>query len=163
MPGTWTRFIGGVRRCCRQVCELEDLPLATATAIEIEAFVPLESVNPLKIGEGYYLQPSGQVADKPYELLGLLRVREGVLVPHAMCRPDEVRSPEELYSPAVDVDEEEIEGALALMETMTRDDLEGPDFRDEYTETMQDHRRTTQSRAPAGGAGAPSSRPRRSP
>jgi DNA end-binding protein Ku len=49
--------------------ELCDLPLPTAEAIEIEAFVPLESVDPIRIGEGYYLQPSGQVAAKPYKLL----------------------------------------------------------------------------------------------
>jgi DNA end-binding protein Ku len=49
--------------------ELRDLPLPTAKAIEIVAFVPLESVDHLKIGEGYYLAPSGQVAAKPYKLL----------------------------------------------------------------------------------------------
>ncbi|GHE13823.1 hypothetical protein GCM10010339_82260 [Streptomyces alanosinicus] len=48
----------------------------------------------------------------------------------------EIRSPKELYPPAVDVDEQEIEGALALMDTMARDDLQGPEFRDEYTEAM---------------------------
>ncbi|MEU1408198.1 Ku protein [Streptomyces sp. NPDC005728] len=139
--------------------ELRSLPLPTAKAIEIDAFVPLRSVDPLRIGEGYYLQPSGQVAAKPYKLLvqalgrsskvavakyawsgrerlGLLRVREGVLVLHSMRWPDEIRSPEELYPPAVDVSEEEIEGALALMDTMSRDGLEGEEFRDQYTEAL---------------------------
>ncbi|MFG2885749.1 Ku protein [Streptomyces sp. NPDC048297] len=139
--------------------ELRNLPLPTAKAIEIEAFVPLDSVDPLKIGEGYYLQPNGPIAAKPYKLLvqalgrsgkvavakyawsgrerlGLLRVREGVLVLHAMHWPDEIRSPEELYPPAVDVSEDEIEGALALMDTMARDDLAGEEFQDRYTEAM---------------------------
>ncbi|GAA4340769.1 hypothetical protein GCM10023086_76530 [Streptomyces venetus] len=49
--------------------KLQDLPLPTAKAIEIVAFVPLDSVDPLKIGEGYYLTPRGQVAAKPYKLL----------------------------------------------------------------------------------------------
>ncbi len=49
--------------------ELREIPLPTAKAIEIEAFVPLESIDPIRIGEGYYLQPSGQVAAKPYRLL----------------------------------------------------------------------------------------------
>ncbi|MFD5793036.1 hypothetical protein ACFWIO_05755 [Streptomyces diastatochromogenes] len=44
------------------------------------------------------------------ERLGLLRVREGVPVLHPTRRPDE------LYPPAVDVSEEEIEEARALME-----------------------------------------------
>ncbi|MDQ0710568.1 Ku protein [Streptomyces luteogriseus] len=49
--------------------ELSDLPLPTAKAIEIVAFVPLESIDPIRIGEGYYLQPKEQVAAKPYKLL----------------------------------------------------------------------------------------------
>jgi DNA end-binding protein Ku len=139
--------------------ELRDLPLPTAKAIEIVAFVPLESVDPLKIGEGYYLAPSGQVAAKPYKLLrmalarsskvavakyawsgrerlGLLRVRDDVIVLHAMRWPDEIRSPEELLPPPIELSDEEIDGALALMDTMTREDLEGEEFQDTYTEAL---------------------------
>jgi DNA end-binding protein Ku len=140
--------------------ELSNLPLPTAKAIEIEAFVPLESVDPIRIGEGYYLQPSGQVAAKPYKLLrqalarsskvavakyawsgrerlGLLRVRDDVIVLHAMRWPDEIRDPAELLPPPVELTDEEIDSALALMESMTRDDLEGDEFRDTYTEAIQ--------------------------
>ncbi|MGW1801695.1 non-homologous end joining protein Ku [Streptomyces sp. NPDC001984] len=140
--------------------ELRDLPLPTARAIEIEAFVPLESVDPIRIGEGYYLQAAGTVAAKPYKLLvqalgrsskvavakyawsgrerlGLLRVKDDVLVLHAMRWPDEIRSPEELLPPPVEVSDDEIEGALALMDTMTRDDLTGDEFRDTYTEALE--------------------------
>ncbi|MEU6071931.1 Ku protein [Streptomyces sp. NPDC047082] len=140
--------------------ELRSLPLPTAKAIEIEGFVPLPAVDSLRIGGGYYLQPDGQLAVKPYKLLvqalgrsskvavvkyawsgrerlGLLRVRGDALVLHAMRWPDEVRDPSELSLPVVDVDEQEIEGALALMDTMARDDLEGPEFRDEYTEALE--------------------------
>jgi DNA end-binding protein Ku len=140
--------------------ELGDLPLPTAKAIEIVAFVPLESVDPIRIGEGYYLQPKEQVAAKPYKLLakalsrsakvavakyawsgrerlGLLRVRDDVIVLHAMRWPDEIRSPEELLPPPVELTDEEIEGALALMDSMTRDDLEGDEFHDAYTEAVE--------------------------
>ncbi|MFD5910194.1 Ku protein [Streptomyces massasporeus] len=140
--------------------ELRDLPLPTAKAIEIEAFVPLESVDPIRIGEGYYLQPSGQVAAKPYKLLrmalarsskvavakyawsgrerlGLLRVRGDAIVLHAMRWPDEIRDPEELLPPPVDLSDEEIDGALALMDTMSREDLVDPEFRDTYTEALE--------------------------
>jgi DNA end-binding protein Ku len=48
--------------------ELRDLPLPTAKAIEIQAFVPLESIDPIRIAGGYYLVPDGQVAAKPYKL-----------------------------------------------------------------------------------------------
>ncbi|MEW1686219.1 Ku protein [Streptomyces sp. NPDC093594] len=141
--------------------ELSSLPLPTAKAIEIEAFVPLQSVDPIRIGEGYYLQPSGQVAAKPYKLLrqalsrsakvavakyawsgrerlGLLRVRDGVIVLHAMRWPDEIRDPAELLPPPVEVSEDENDSALALMDTMTREDLEGEEFRDTYTEAIQE-------------------------
>ena len=37
--------------------DLSNLPPPTAKAIEIVAFVPLESVDPIRIGESYYLQP----------------------------------------------------------------------------------------------------------
>ncbi|MFE9776166.1 Ku protein [Streptomyces sp. NPDC005931] len=141
--------------------ELSNLPLPTAKAIEIEAFVPFASVDPIRIGEGYYLQPAGQVAAKPYKLLlqalarsakvavakyawsgrerlGLLRVREDVIVLHAMRWPDEIRDPAELLPPPVELSDDEIDGALALMDTMAREDLEGEEFRDTYTEALQE-------------------------
>ncbi|MEV5439863.1 Ku protein [Streptomyces sp. NPDC052682] len=139
--------------------ELSNLPLPTAKAIEIEAFVPLESIDAIRIGEGYYLQPAQPVAAKPYKLLvqalgrsskvavvkyawsgrerlGLLRVRGDVLVLHAMHWPDEIRDPTELLPPPVKVSDEEIDSALALMDTMTVDDLAELGVRDEYTEAM---------------------------
>ncbi|MFI2138771.1 Ku protein, partial [Streptomyces griseofuscus] len=139
--------------------DLDNLPLPTARAIEIDGFVPLESVDPLRISDGYYLQPSEQVAAKPYKLLvkalgrsakaavakyawsgrerlGLLRVKDDVLVLHAMRWPDEIRDPAELLPPPVQVSDEEVEGALALMDTMTVDRLEGPEFHDRYTEAI---------------------------
>jgi DNA end-binding protein Ku len=139
--------------------ELRDLPLPTAKAIEIVAFMPLSSIDPIRIGDGYYLAPDGQVAAKPYKLLrqalarssrvavaryawsgrerlGLLRIRDDVIVLHAMRWPDEIRDPSSLTPPPTEVSDEEIDRALALMNTMTRDDLEGPEFRDTYTEAV---------------------------
>ncbi|WP_308433490.1 non-homologous end joining protein Ku [Streptomyces alanosinicus] len=139
--------------------ELRRLPLPTARAIEIETFVPLESIDPIRIGAGYYLAATEQVAAKPYKLLvealrrssrvavakwawhgrerlGLLRVRGDVMVMHLMLWPDEVRSPEELLPPPIEVPEDEIEGALALIDTMTVDDLSELGVRDEYTEAI---------------------------
>ncbi|MGW2725351.1 non-homologous end joining protein Ku [Streptomyces sp. NPDC001492] len=139
--------------------ELRELPLPTAKAVEIQVFVPLESIDPIRIAEGYYLVPDGQVAAKPYKLLrqalgrsskvaiakyawsgrerlGLLRVREDVIVPQVMRWPDEVRDPVAIDPPSEKVSEEEIEGALALIDGMTRDDLQGPEFTNAYTEAM---------------------------
>ncbi|KQX65453.1 hypothetical protein ASD48_20635 [Streptomyces sp. Root1310] len=44
-------------------------PLPTAKAIEIDAFVAADDIDPIRIGEGYHLSPDGQVAAKPYKLL----------------------------------------------------------------------------------------------
>jgi DNA end-binding protein Ku len=159
--------------------ELRDLPLPTAKAIEIVAFMPLASIDPIRIGDGYYLQPDGQVAAKPYKLLrqalerssrvaiakyawsgrerlGLLRVRDDVIVLHAMRWPDEIRDPSSLIPPSVEVSDEEIDRALALMDTMTRDDLDSPEFRDTYTEAVaklieakREHREPVLAQEPA--------------
>jgi DNA end-binding protein Ku len=139
--------------------ELKDLPLPTAKAIEIQAFVPLESIDPIRIAEGYYLVPDGQVAAKPYKLLrqalarsskvaiakyawsgrerlGLLRLRDAAIVLHAMRWPDEVRDPAAVDPPNETVSEEELDGALALIDRMSQDDLEGPEFTDTYTDAL---------------------------
>ncbi|MFH8533262.1 Ku protein [Streptomyces tendae] len=163
--------------------ELRDLPLPTARAIEIVAFMPWESIDSLRIGDGYYLAPDGQVAAKPYKLLrqaldrssrvavaryawsgrerlGLLRVRGEAIVLHAMRWPDEIRDPSELTPPPVKLTDEEIDGALALMDTMTRDDLDAPEFRDTYTEAVtelieakREHRQPPAAAEPAAETG----------
>lgn len=99
--------------------ELDRMPLPTAKAIEIVAFVDADTVDPVRISDSYYLAVDGQVAAKPYTLLrralersdkvavakfawhnrerlGLLRVRDDAIVLHAMRWPDEIRSPESL-------------------------------------------------------------------
>lgn len=96
--------------------DLANMPLPTAKAIEIVAFVPADSIDPIRISNGYYLAASGAVSAKPYTLLrkalersskvavakfawhgrerlGLLRVKDDAIVLHAMRWPDEIRSP----------------------------------------------------------------------
>ncbi|WP_331726974.1 Ku protein (plasmid) [Streptomyces globisporus] len=139
--------------------ELEQMPLPTAKAIEIAAFVDADTIDPVRISDSYYLAADGQVAAKPYTLLrkalersskvavakftwhgrerlGLLRIREGAIVLHSMKWPDEVRNPDDVAVPhEVEVGEEEIEQALQLAEQMTIEDLSG--FRDEYREALE--------------------------
>ncbi|MFF0228397.1 Ku protein [Streptomyces sp. NPDC004629] len=55
--------------------ELRSLPLTTARAIELVAFIPAPAVDPLRIGAGYYLQPQDAVAAKPYVPQGCGLVR----------------------------------------------------------------------------------------
>jgi DNA end-binding protein Ku len=138
--------------------ELDEMPLPTAKAIEIVAFVDADSIDPVRISDSYYLAVGGQAAAKPYTLLrkalersdkvavakfawhnrerlGLLRVRDDALVLHAMRWPDEIRSPESLAPSAVDLGDDEIERAVQLTETMTLDDISG--FRDEYRDALE--------------------------
>jgi DNA end-binding protein Ku len=59
------------------------------------------------------------------ERLGLLRVQDDVIILHSLRWPDEIRSPDELAPKAVELDDDEIERAIALMEAMSEDDVSG--------------------------------------
>ncbi|MER7812965.1 Ku protein [Streptomyces sp900116325] len=139
--------------------ELDQMPLPTAKAIEIVAFVDADTIDPVRIGDSYYLAIDGQVAAKPYTLLrkalersdkvaiakfawhnrerlGLLRVRDNAIVLHAMRWPDEIRDPAELAPKRTELDEEEIEQAVQLADSMTIDDISG--FRDAYRDALEE-------------------------
>ncbi|MFD4714387.1 Ku protein [Streptomyces sp. NPDC058430] len=141
--------------------DLAGLPLPTSKAIEIEAFVPYESIDPIRIGQGYFLEPDGQVANKPYTLLrqalernskaavakfawhgrerlGLLRIKDNAIILHAMRWPDEIRSPESLAPAPVELSEDEIAKALALMDALAADDIPEDVATDRYTEAISD-------------------------
>jgi DNA end-binding protein Ku len=139
--------------------DLDGMPLPTAKAIEIVAFVPADSIDPVRIGDSYYLAADGPVAAKPYvllrkalersakvavakfawrnrERLGLLRIKENAIVLHAMRWPDEIRDPAELTPKPVDLDDSEIDAAIQLMETMAADDISG--YTDHYREAVEE-------------------------
>ncbi|MFH9138136.1 Ku protein [Streptomyces sp. NPDC017524] len=139
--------------------ELDRIPLPTAKAIEIVAFVDADSVDPIRISDSYYLAIDGKVAEKPYTLLrralersdkvavakfawhnrerlGLLRVREEAIVLHSMRWPDEVRSPESLAPREVELDDDEIERAVQLTDSMALDSIAG--FRDTYRDALEE-------------------------
>ncbi|MET9477134.1 Ku protein [Streptomyces sp. NPDC002917] len=139
--------------------ELDQMPLPTAKAIEIAAFVDADTIDPVRIGDSYYLAADGQVAAKPYvllrralersdkvaiakfawhnrERLGLLRVRDNAIVLHAMRWPDEIRDPSELAPKEPELDEKEIEQAVQLADSMTIDDISG--FRDAYRDALEE-------------------------
>ncbi|MER5886996.1 Ku protein [Streptomyces sp. NPDC001941] len=138
--------------------DLAALPLPTAKAIEIVAFVPAASINPISLDTGYYLAAAGPVAAKPYTLLrralersskvavakfawhgrerlGLLRVKDDAIVLQSLKWPDEIRSEASLAPPAVEVTETEIDAALTLTDTLAADDLTG--FTDHYREAVE--------------------------
>ncbi|MFG2425222.1 Ku protein [Streptomyces sp. NPDC048448] len=139
--------------------ELEEMPLPTAKAIEIVAFVPAASIDPVRLsGDSYFLQGDGQVAAKPYALIAkalarntkvavaklawhgrerlvLLRVRDGVLVAHVLKWDDEIRDPAELAPKEPEVTDSEIDEAVQLIDSMTTDDISG--YRDTYREALE--------------------------
>ncbi|GDY49021.1 hypothetical protein SANT12839_099030 [Streptomyces antimycoticus] len=49
--------------------DLDQLPLPTAKAIDVQAFVPEERLDAIRYGKPYYLERNGVVATKPYVLL----------------------------------------------------------------------------------------------
>lgn len=142
--------------------DLDGMPLPTARAVEVVAFIEAGSVDPISYGAGdYYARPKGDVANKPYTLLrqaldrtervavvkyalrgrerlGLLRPLGDALVIQGLHWGDEIRSSAELIPPEAEVSEQEIEGALALMDTMAVEHLAdlGDTLKDHYTEAL---------------------------
>ncbi|MFE2015662.1 Ku protein [Streptomyces sp. NPDC059491] len=142
--------------------DLSGMPLPTARAVEVVAFIDAASVDPVSFGAGdYYARPKGEVAAKPYTLLrqALSRTDKVAVVKYALrgrerlglLRPvgealsiqglhwgDEIRSPAELAPPETEVSEKEIKGALALMDSMAVEHLDdlGEALTDHYTEAL---------------------------
>ncbi|MEU3603776.1 Ku protein [Streptomyces sp. NPDC006798] len=122
--------------------DLAALPLPTAKTIEIVAFVPASSIDPLQMGAAYYLSANGVPAAKPYTLLrealkrsdkvalakfalrgrerlGMLRVLDDVIAMHGLLWPDEIRTPEGVAPETeVTVRDAELDLADALMDTL---------------------------------------------
>ncbi|MGW6597502.1 non-homologous end joining protein Ku [Streptomyces sp. NPDC055036] len=140
--------------------DLAALPLPTAKTIEIVAFVPADSIDPLQMDAAYYLSAGGVPAAKPYTLLrealkrskkvavakfalrgrerlGMLRVVGDVIAMHGLLWPDEIRVPEGV-APETDVTvrEAELDLADALMDTLGSVDLDS--LHDDYREAVEE-------------------------
>jgi DNA end-binding protein Ku len=139
--------------------ELDAMPLPTARTIDIVAFVDRDSIDPVRLGQSYYLEAGGEAAAKPYTLLrralerservavakfalrgrerlAVLDIREDALTMHTLHWPDEVRDPAELAPQPVELTEDEIGHAIALIESMTTDDVS--QYRDEYRDAVEE-------------------------
>ncbi|MGW3086264.1 non-homologous end joining protein Ku [Streptomyces sp. NPDC001108] len=139
--------------------DLGSLPLPTARTIEIVAFVPAASIDPLQMDTAYYLSADGVTAAKPYTLLrealkrsrkvavakyalrgrerlGMLRVVDDVIAMHGLLWPDEIRSPKGAAPQAdVTVRDAELDLADALMDTLGEVDLDS--LHDDYREAVE--------------------------
>ncbi|MFI6893275.1 Ku protein [Streptomyces sp. NPDC050256] len=140
--------------------DLGSLPLPTAKTIEIVAFVPADSIDPLQMDAAYYLSANGVPAAKPYTLLrealkrsqkvalakyalrgrerlGMLRVVDDVIAMHGLLWPDEIRAPEGVAPESdVSVRDAELDLADALMDTLGEVDMES--LHDDYREAVEE-------------------------
>jgi DNA end-binding protein Ku len=161
--------------------DLAALPLPTAKTIEIVAFVPAASIDPLQMETAYYISANGVPAAKPYTLLrealkrsdkvalakfalrgrerlGMLRVVDDVIAMHGLLWPDEIRKPEGVAPETeVTVRDAELDLADALMDTLGDVDLDSlhDDYRDAVEEMIaaKAEGEPVRERAPAGGGG----------
>ncbi|MCM2387981.1 Ku protein [Streptomyces albipurpureus] len=139
--------------------DLAALPLPTAKTIEIVAFVPAASIDPLQMDAAYYLSANGVPAAKPYTLLrealkrsqkvalakfalrgrerlGMLRVVDDVIAMHGLLWPDEIRQPEGVAPEAeVSVRDAELDLADALMDTLGEVDMDS--LQDDYRTAVE--------------------------
>ncbi|MFE2181263.1 Ku protein [Streptomyces sp. NPDC059455] len=140
--------------------DLAALPLPTTHTLEIEAFISASEIDPLQMGDAYYLGTSGAAGAKPYTLLrealkrsekvaiakyahrgrerlGMLRVVGDTIALHRLLWPDEVREPAGVApKEKVTVKPAELDLADTLMETLGEVDLS--DLRDEYHEALEE-------------------------
>lgn len=139
--------------------DLAALPLPTTRALEIEAFVNASDIDPLQMGDAYYLGANGTAAAKPYALLrealkrsekvaitkyahrgrerlGMLRVVGDAIAMHRLLWPDEVREPAGVApKEKVTVRPAELDLADTLMATLGEVNLS--ELHDEYHEALE--------------------------
>lgn len=118
--------------------DLAGLPLSTSRAMDVQAFAQVEEIDPIYFARTYHLEPepagvksyvllaealrrSGRVAVvkialRQRESLGVVRVRDQVLVLETMLWPEEVRTPDfPFLHQDVEVSEREIRDATELV------------------------------------------------
>ncbi|WP_147105738.1 Ku protein [Nesterenkonia populi] len=137
--------------------EMSDLPADESKEIAVEQFVPEDQIDSMVLDKSYYLEPAGKSA-KAYALLrrtlsdaervavvtftlrsktrlGVLRIRDDVIVLQGLRWADELREPE-FDIPDSRVSKKEKEMAESLVESYS-EDFEPERFTDEYQEQLQ--------------------------
>jgi DNA end-binding protein Ku len=118
------------------------LPLPTSRAIDVQSFAQVSEIDPIYFSRSYHLEPepagvrsylllcealqrSGRVAVvkialRQRESLGVLRIRDQVIVLETMLWPDEIRTPDfPFLHQDVELSEAEIGEATELVETLS--------------------------------------------
>jgi DNA end-binding protein Ku len=140
--------------------DMAELPLASNRNVEVEAFVPLDQVDPIYFDKSYYLEPDGPQALKPYALLrdalvdskrvalvkvalrqreqlATLRIRDGIFLLETMIWPDEIREPEFAFlDDKIEVKPQELAMAKSLIESLASD-FDPSGYSDAYREAVE--------------------------
>ena len=141
--------------------DLASLPVASSKSIEVQEFVPLESIDPIYFDRSYYLEPQrdavkpylllrdalakygrvaiGKIALRQREALAVLRVHADVILLNTMLWPDEVREPAFpfLREPPPQVRPQELALAGWLIESHQDPVFDPAKYKDEYREALQ--------------------------
>jgi DNA end-binding protein Ku len=138
--------------------DMASLPSASSREIAVEKFVPSDQIDPMLFEKSYYLEPE-KTGAKPYALLrqalldadrmavvtvalrqrttvGVLRVKDDVIVLQTMMWPDEVRVPD-FSVEAGEVKDAEVKMATMLVETLAGD-FDASEFEDDYAEAVEE-------------------------
>ncbi|WP_249353268.1 Ku protein [Rhodococcus sp. Q] len=142
--------------------DLAGLPLPSAHTIEVLAFVPIESVDPIHFDRTYFLEPeksavkpfvmlrdamgkSGRVAVtkvaiRQRESLALLRVYKDDIVVETMLWPEQVRTPDFdfLGADPPQVGAKEMKMAAQLIDAMAEPVFDPDAYRDEYQQALKE-------------------------
>jgi DNA end-binding protein Ku len=138
--------------------DMASLPSASSREIAVEKFVPSDQIDPMLFEKSYYLEPE-KTGAKPYALLrqalldadrmavvtvalrqrttvGVLRVKDDVIVLQTMMWPDEVRQPDFSVETG-EVKPAEVKMANMLVETLAGD-FDADEFEDDYRAAIED-------------------------
>jgi DNA end-binding protein Ku len=138
--------------------EMDSIDVDSVKAIDVEAFVPLEQIDPIYFNKTYYVVPDGaglkayrllldaleaegqvgvaKVAFRDKEHLATIRLKDDVFVLETMHWPDEIQEPafEELDK-SVKIKDTEVKMARQLIQQLT-DDFRPEEFKDLYRERL---------------------------
>ncbi|GAB3456959.1 non-homologous end joining protein Ku [Actinophytocola sediminis] len=138
--------------------DLARLPLSTSKSIEVQAFAPLSEIDPIYFARSYHLEPES-VGTKPYvlfsealqqsgrvaivkvalrqrESLGVLRIRDQVIVLETMLWPDEIRAPEfPFLHQDIQLADDELAEAVALIDALS-EQFSPARYTDRYREAL---------------------------
>jgi DNA end-binding protein Ku len=136
--------------------DMAALPSESSREIAVEKFVPSDQIDPMLFEKSYYLEPE-KTGAKPYALLrqalldadrmavvtvrqrttvGVLRVKDDVIVLQTMMWPDEIRTPDFSIDTG-EVKAAEVKMATMLVETLAGD-FDASEYEDDYAEAVEE-------------------------